>query len=178
MPLMPVAAATAVTGPYCLPIVTCLAFSMDDGGAFGRQYVDMFAGPAWDRTRLKVQEKADEWRRQGFVGSTMAAQAELAYTGIVDTLGALDKEFYSGRRRPPGIPVTDGAVPSPPSRKRSKGTRVDRKPRANHLLSRGPEGISWNRSSRGIPLYFRMQGLRSVCPRRHRWRLSDRNSPE
>jgi len=94
MPLMPVTAATAVTGPYCLPIVTCLAFSMDDGGAFGRQYVDMFAGPAWDRTRLKVQEKADEWRRQGFVGSTMAAQAELAYTGIVDTLGALDKEFY------------------------------------------------------------------------------------
>lgn len=94
MPLMPVAAATAVTGPYCLPIVTCLAFSMDDGGAFGRQYVDMFAGSAWDRTRLKVQEKADEWRRQGFVGPTMAAQAELAYTGIVDTLEALDKEFF------------------------------------------------------------------------------------
>ena len=94
MPLMPVPAATAVTGPFCLPIVSCLAFSMDDRGAFGTRYVDMFAGPTWDRTRLKVQEKADEWRRQGFIGPTMAAQAELAYTGIVDTLGALDKEFF------------------------------------------------------------------------------------
>jgi fructose 1,6-bisphosphate aldolase/phosphatase len=94
MPIMPVAAATAVTGPFCLPIVSCLAFSMDDAGFFSRQCVDMFAGPAWDRTRHKVQEKADEWRRQGFIGPTMAAQAELAYTGIVDTVEALDKEFF------------------------------------------------------------------------------------
>jgi hypothetical protein len=40
-----------------------------------------------------VQQKADEWRRQGFVGPTMASRAELAYTGIVDTLAVLDKEF-------------------------------------------------------------------------------------
>ncbi len=94
MPLMPVPLNTAVTGPYCLPIVSCLAFSMDATGAFSRQHVDMFAGPAWDHTRLKVQRKADEWRRQGFVGPTMAAQAELSYTGIVDTLEALGKEFF------------------------------------------------------------------------------------
>jgi len=94
MPIMPVAAGTPVTGPYCLPIVSCLAFSVDDTGAFGRQFVDMFAGSAWERTRMKVQEKADEWRRQGFIGPTMAAQAELSYTGIVDTIRSLDGEFF------------------------------------------------------------------------------------
>jgi fructose 1,6-bisphosphate aldolase/phosphatase len=94
MPLMPVAANTAVTGAYCLPIVSSLAFSMHASGAFSRQYVDMFAAPVWDSTRLKVQQKADEWRRQGFIGPTMAAQAELAYTGIVDTLEALGKQFF------------------------------------------------------------------------------------
>jgi fructose 1,6-bisphosphate aldolase/phosphatase len=59
----------------------------------------MFAGPVWDHTRRKVQQKADEWRRQGFIGPTMAAQAELAYTGIVDTLEALGKEFFLRQER-------------------------------------------------------------------------------
>jgi hypothetical protein len=48
---------------------------------------------AWDATRLKVQRKADEWRRQGFIGPTMASHAELAYTGIVDALATLDRQF-------------------------------------------------------------------------------------
>lgn len=94
MPIMPVAIDTPVTGAYCLPIVSCLAFSMDAAGRFSRQYVDMFAGPAWDETRRKVQRKADEWRRQGFVGPTMAARAELAYTGIVEAHEALAREFF------------------------------------------------------------------------------------
>lgn len=94
MPLMPVAVDTAVTGPYCLPLISCLAFSMDANGRFSHQYVDMFGSPVWDETRRKVQRKADEWRRQGFVGPTMAAQAELAYTGIIDTLEKLGKEFF------------------------------------------------------------------------------------
>jgi fructose 1,6-bisphosphate aldolase/phosphatase len=93
MPLMPVAINTAVAGPYCLPIVSCLAFSMDSSGAFAKDSIDVFGNVAWDMTRLKVQQKADEWRRQGFVGPTMASRAELAYTGIVDTLAVLDKEF-------------------------------------------------------------------------------------
>jgi fructose 1,6-bisphosphate aldolase/phosphatase len=94
MPIMPVATDSAVTGPYCLPIVSCLAFSMDANGRFSHQYVDMFGSPVWDETRRKVQRKADEWRRQGFIGPTMAARAELAYTGIIDTLEALDREFF------------------------------------------------------------------------------------
>jgi len=93
MPLMPVAIDTAVGGPYCRPIVSCLAFSMDGQGIFTREYVDLFGNVAWDATRLKTQQKADEWRRQGFVGPTMASHAELAYTGIVDTLALLDREF-------------------------------------------------------------------------------------
>jgi fructose 1,6-bisphosphate aldolase/phosphatase len=94
MPLMPVAVNTPVAGPYCLPIVSCLALSMDAAGRFSGQTVDMFGASVWDHTRQKVQAKADEWRRQGFIGPTMAAQAELAYTGIVETLEALGKEFF------------------------------------------------------------------------------------
>jgi fructose 1,6-bisphosphate aldolase/phosphatase len=93
MPIMPVAINTAVAGAYCLPLVSCLAFSMDAEGRFTRECVDLFGNPAWDAARLKIQQKADEWRRQGFVGATMAAHTELAYTGIVDTLKALEKEF-------------------------------------------------------------------------------------
>ena len=93
MPIMPVAINTAVAGPYCLPLISCLAFSMDTGGNFAKEHVDVFGNLAWEWTRLKVQQKADEWRRQGFIGPTMASHAELAYTGIVDTLAALDGEF-------------------------------------------------------------------------------------
>jgi fructose 1,6-bisphosphate aldolase/phosphatase len=93
MPLMPVPIDATVAGAYCLPIVSCLAFSMDVRGVFSSTWVDMFGNLAWDATRLKVQQKADEWRRQGFVGPTMASHAELAYTGIVDALATLDREF-------------------------------------------------------------------------------------
>lgn len=93
MPIMPVAINAAVAGPYCLPIVSCLAFSMDNDGKFTSEYADIFGDGAWDATRIKVQQKAEEWRRQGFIGPTMASHAELAYTGIVDALKSLDKEF-------------------------------------------------------------------------------------
>ncbi len=93
MPIMPVALNTAVTGAYCLPLVSCSAFSMDEEGKFSDEYVDMFGNVAWDATRLKIQQKADEWRRQGFIGATMASHAELSYTGIVDALRELDNEF-------------------------------------------------------------------------------------
>jgi fructose 1,6-bisphosphatase len=91
---MPVAINTPVAGAYCLPLVSCLALSMDAQGRFGGESVDLFGSPVWDSTRLKVQQKADEWRRQGFIGPTMASRAELAYTGIVETLRALDSEFF------------------------------------------------------------------------------------
>lgn len=93
MPIMPVAINTPVAGAYCLPLVSCLAFSMDEFGRFSREYVDIFGNCSWDEVRLRVQNKAYEWRRQGFIGPTMASQAELAYTGIIDTVKNLDSEF-------------------------------------------------------------------------------------
>ncbi len=93
MPLLPVPINTPVTGPYCLPLVSALGFSLDSDGKFSQEYVDFFGNVAWSATRLKIQEKAEEWRRQGFIGPTMASHAELSYTGIVEALAELDKEF-------------------------------------------------------------------------------------
>jgi fructose 1,6-bisphosphatase len=81
---------------------------MDGAGQFTGEYVDMHGDTVWDATRLKVQRKADEWRRQGFVGPTMASHAELAYTGIVDALAKLDREF-SIRRDGTPVPETEPA---------------------------------------------------------------------
>lgn len=93
MPIMPVALNTPVSGPFCLPIVSCIGFSMDDQGRFAKNYNDFFGDISWDATRLHVQTKAMEMRRQGFFGVAMASQAEIAYTGLVDTLKKLDTEF-------------------------------------------------------------------------------------
>ena len=109
MPILPVAINTAVTGPYCLPLVSALGFSMDTNGIFSTEYVDFFGNVAWDATRLKIQQKAEEWRRQGFIGPTMASHAELSYTGIVDALRELDKEFVT-RGTKQAIPYS---IPSP-----------------------------------------------------------------
>ena len=95
MPLMPAPINSPVSGFYCLPIVSCLGFSMDAQGRFTRNYVDFFADSAWDNTRMRVQQKALEIRRQGFFGVAMASQSEIAYTGLVDTLKKLDGEFVS-----------------------------------------------------------------------------------
>ncbi len=107
MPMMPVAINTAGTGPFCLPLVSCLAFSMDGEGCFTREHVDVFANVAWDQTRLKVQAKADEWRRQGFIGPTMAPQAELSPTGISQTLASLEQDFELRHDDGAGAPDLD-----------------------------------------------------------------------
>jgi fructose 1,6-bisphosphate aldolase/phosphatase len=113
MPMMPVAVNTAVAGPYCLPLVSCLAFSMDAGGRFAGECVDIFGNTAWEATRLKVQQKADEWRRQGFIGPTMASHAELAYTGIVDSLARLDREFLLRHENGHGSPTAESISREP-----------------------------------------------------------------
>ncbi len=95
MPIMPMPINSPVSGAYCLPIVSCLGFSMDGQGHFAKNYVDFFADRSWDGTRLHIQDKAIEMRRQGFFGVAMASQAEIAYTGLIDTLQKLDGEFVS-----------------------------------------------------------------------------------
>lgn len=93
MPQLPVAINTAVTGPYCHPIISAIGFSMNHQGQFAGRYVDFFGSSAWDYARYVSQRRAAEVRRQGFFGVTMAQQAEIAYTGLVDTWATLDKEF-------------------------------------------------------------------------------------
>ena len=93
MPIMPVAINTAVTGTYCLPLVSCLGFSLDRKGTFSRYHVDFFDNPAWDFVRLKAQEKAIEMRRQGWSGAAMLPYTELEYSGFKKTVEGLLDQF-------------------------------------------------------------------------------------
>lgn len=92
MPLMPVPINTAVTGPYCVPLVACVAYSVTQDGKLSAG-VDVFGNPVWDGTRLKAQEKADEMRRQGFVGPAMLPMQELEYSAFRDSLAQLEERF-------------------------------------------------------------------------------------
>lgn len=93
MPIMPVPINTAVTGFYCLPIVTAIGFSLNKEGHFSSHMVDFFDNPAWDFVRLKAQEKAIEMRSQGWSGPAMLGYSELEYSGFRDTIGDLEKKF-------------------------------------------------------------------------------------
>ena len=91
MPLMPVHQNSEISyfdGP---PIVSCAAFSVHDGRL--TEPADCFAAPFWNTVRDNVSKKAMEMRRQGFFGAAMLGMNELEYTGIVDRLQDLDKQF-------------------------------------------------------------------------------------
>jgi fructose 1,6-bisphosphate aldolase/phosphatase len=93
MPLMPVALNTAVTGMYCLPIVSCAGFSVDRAGRFADAEIDFFGNPAWDEARRRAQQKAIEMRSQGWSGAAMLPYAELEYGGFRDTVTGLLQRF-------------------------------------------------------------------------------------
>ncbi|MCI0440665.1 MAG: fructose-1,6-bisphosphatase, partial [Chloroflexi bacterium] len=57
MPIMPVPLNTAVTGPYCLPLVSAIGFSLNREGKFSDSYIDFFDNPVWDDVRIKAQRK-------------------------------------------------------------------------------------------------------------------------
>ncbi|MGA0610862.1 fructose-1,6-bisphosphate aldolase/phosphatase [Caldimonas sp. KR1-144] len=91
MPLMPVRQNTGTSyfdGP---PLVSCAAFAMHEGKL--TEALDCFAHPFWDEVRSRCASKAMEMRRQGFFGAAMLPMGELEYTGIVETLGALEGRF-------------------------------------------------------------------------------------
>jgi fructose 1,6-bisphosphate aldolase/phosphatase len=92
MPLMPVALNTAVTGAYCLPIVACGAYSVTKDGKLSGP-VDIFGNVAWEATRLKAQRKAEELRKQGFVGPAMLPMQELEYSAFRNSLAEIESEF-------------------------------------------------------------------------------------
>jgi len=90
-PLMPVRANSTISffdGP---PIISCLAFSVKNGKLTGP--VDCFDQPFWDEVRKNVARKAIEIRKQGFYGVSMLPMDELEYTGITESLKALEKRF-------------------------------------------------------------------------------------
>ena len=93
MPLMPVPLNTAVTGIYCLPLVSCVGFSLDSEGHFSDGYIDLFDNVAWDYVRTKAQEKALAMREQGWSGAAMLPYNELEYSGFRDTLEGLLDQF-------------------------------------------------------------------------------------
>jgi len=90
-PLMPVKKNSPISyfdGP---PIISCLAFSIKNGKL--TEPVDCFDQPYWDYVRMKVSQKAEEIRKQGFVGPAMLPMSELEYTGVMETLKELEKRF-------------------------------------------------------------------------------------
>jgi len=91
MPLMPVGLNSGISyfdGP---PVVSCAAFAMH-AGKF-TEAVDAFGHPFWDTVRENVANKAIDMRRQGFFGAAMLPMSELEYTGIMEKLQKLDKQF-------------------------------------------------------------------------------------
>jgi fructose 1,6-bisphosphate aldolase/phosphatase len=98
MPLMPVPLNTPVSGIYCLPIVTCAAWSLNSEGRFSDSYVDIFANPAWDEVRRRAQIKAIEIRSQGWSGAAMLPYSELEYGGFRDTVTSLLERFALRKR--------------------------------------------------------------------------------
>ena len=93
MPLMPVAINTPVTGMYCLPIVSCIGFSLNGDGKFSDSMVDFFDNPAWDEVRRRAQEKAFAMRDQGWSGAAMLPYTELEYSGFRTTVTNLVDRF-------------------------------------------------------------------------------------
>lgn len=112
MPLLPVPINSAVNGPYCHPLCSGLAFSMSAAGYFTENVVDLFEGPAWDEARRRSQQKALEMRKQGFFGAAMAGVTEIAYTGLVDTHAALEREFRIRAEIPLTAPAQEVAATS------------------------------------------------------------------
>ena len=105
MPIMPVPVNTAVTGPYCLPLVTCMGLSLNKEGHFSDSYVDFFDNPVWDVVRHRAQEKGIEMRSQGWSGAAMLPYTELEYGGFRDTVTGLVDRFAFRDGASAGTPV-------------------------------------------------------------------------
>ena len=104
MPLMPVPINTAVTGMYCLPLVSCLGFSLTGKGEFSDSFIDFFDNPAWDHVRELAQQKAIEMRSQGWSGAAMLGTKELEYSGFRQSIGNLVEQFAFRNGQSEGIP--------------------------------------------------------------------------
>ena len=110
MPLMPVPINTAVTGMYCLPLVSCIGFSLNAKGEFSDSFADFFDNAAWDYVRQTAQEKAIAMRAQGWSGAAMLPYAELEYSGFRQSLGDLMPRFAFRNGNGSGAAVPEKAA--------------------------------------------------------------------
>lgn len=99
MPLMPMPINSTVTGYYCLPIVSCVGYSLKSDGTFSQNAIDFFNNNAWDHVRIKAQEKALSLRAQGWSGPAMLSYSELEYGGFRDTVESLLIQFSIHKKR-------------------------------------------------------------------------------
>lgn len=77
MPLMPVKVRTPASANFCIPIVSCVLFSMHNG--FFTAHIDAFDTPDWEYSRKKAIKKAEYMREQGFVHPATLIPEELEY---------------------------------------------------------------------------------------------------
>ncbi len=117
MPLMPVAINTPVAGPYCLPLVACMAYSVTAKGKLS-EGVDMFGNVVWDATRMKAQRKAEELRQQGFVGPAMLPIQELEYSAFRKSLADLEAQFQVRQEAAPALATISKDQRRQPARSR------------------------------------------------------------
>ena len=111
MPLMPVPINTAVTGMYCLPLVSCIGFSLNREGKFSDSFADFFDNQAWDYVRQLAQEKGIQMRSQGWSGAAMLPYGELEYSGFRTSIGNLvDRFAYRNGKESEAIPQKAGAA--------------------------------------------------------------------
>lgn len=90
-PLMPVKQNNGVSffdGP---PIVSAAAYSVHNGKL--TEAADCFDQPYWDFVRVKISEKANQIRQQGFFGPAMLGMQELEYTNLAQSLKNIEKRF-------------------------------------------------------------------------------------
>ena len=104
MPLMPVPINTSVTGMYCLPLVSCVGFSIAADGTFSDSSIDFFDNPSWDHVRLLAQQKGIEMRSQGWSGAAMLPYGELEYSGFRQSIGDLVDRFAFRNGHGAGVP--------------------------------------------------------------------------
>ncbi len=92
MPLMPVKIKTSATTNYCIPIVSCVIFSMHDGRFTA--FADAFETPDWDYYRTRAVKKAEFMREQGFVHPATLIPEELEYNkGYQAMMAEAKKKF-------------------------------------------------------------------------------------
>ena len=110
MPLMPVPINTPVTGMYCLPLVSCIGFSIAPDGTFSDSSIDFFDNTSWDHVRMLAQQKGIEMRSQGWSGAAMLPYGELEYSGFRQSIGDLVDRFAFRNGHGAGVPEKAGTA--------------------------------------------------------------------